>query len=218
MGTIARSTRQKSFFDPIKKVELNYGVEKSKVAPRAVNILKENRQAFGIMVSKTYSLEEAFSYPITSVPLSGAIPEGTLRQGEKVSFRNFHISSAEASHSHIPKNCSWYIDEMSTVRSTKPGKTYLEWFRRFERFILPPIEAEPVAAGIINDTYRDDSLKRGTRKERGESDVKVLIEGFEQHMLQGTKWQEVLTRGDNKEELINLILRYFQSENVLERL
>ena len=65
---------------------------------------------------------------------------------------------------------------------------YLEWLGRFETFILPPIEAEPVAVGIINDTYGDDSLKRGTRKERGKSDVRVLIEGFEQHMLQGTKW------------------------------
>ena len=59
---------------------------------------------------------------------------------------------------------------MATVRSIKPGKTYLEWGGRFERFILSP--AEPVAVGIINDTH-NDSLKRGTRKERGESDVSV---------------------------------------------
>ena len=43
----------------------------------AVNILKEDRQAFGIIVSNAYSLEEASSYPITPVPLSGATPEGT---------------------------------------------------------------------------------------------------------------------------------------------
>ena len=40
----------------------------------------------------------------------------------------------------------------------------------------------------------------------------VLIEGFDQHMLQGTKWPEFLTRGDNKEELINLILRNVQKQ------
>ena len=110
--SVRLSTRQKSFFDPIKKVKLNYGVEKPKVTPSAVNILKEDRQAFGIIISKAYRLEETFSYPITSVTLS----EGTLRQGEKASFRNFLISSAEASHSHIPKNCFWYIDGIAAVR------------------------------------------------------------------------------------------------------
>ena len=37
----------------------------------------------------------------------------------------------------------------------------------------------------------------------------VLIEGLEQHMLQGTKWQEFLTRGDNKKRAHQFDIKIF---------
>ena len=78
----------KSFFDPISKLKLNTGIKKKKRKPRAVEVLKEDKQAFGILVGKAISNEEAFSHPLTSLPLSIATCEGNLYQGDKADFRN----------------------------------------------------------------------------------------------------------------------------------
>ena len=43
--------------------------------------LKEDCQAFGVLISETTSLQDAFSYPLTTYPLSISNPDGTLRQG-----------------------------------------------------------------------------------------------------------------------------------------
>jgi hypothetical protein len=65
--------------------------------------------------------------------------------------------------------------------------------------------------GFINDTYKENSIKGGTRKERGETGPRVRIEGFDQHMLQGNKQQDFLNSGKNKEELLRLILKYLET-------
>ena len=89
---------------------------------------------------------------------------------------------------NTPKNCSWFIDGFAAIRSLKPKKTYREWLKSLLLFITPPKESEPIQVGLINDTYKEDSIKGGTRKERGESGPRVGIEEFDQHMLQGSKW------------------------------
>ena len=48
-----------------------------------VTVLKQDRQAFGSLLSKSVSLEEAFKYPVTSLPLSIATGEVELRQSGK---------------------------------------------------------------------------------------------------------------------------------------
>ena len=55
-------------------MKLNTGIVKKKKAIKAVSILKGDRHAFGLIVTKAVTLEEEFSYPITSVPLSIATP------------------------------------------------------------------------------------------------------------------------------------------------
>ena len=54
------------------------------------------------------------------------------------------------------------------------------------------------------------------RRSRGDTGdgPKVKIEGFDQHMLQGNRWKEFLTNGDNKNELIRLIGRYISTEEI----
>ena len=67
----------------IQKVNLDTGIKRRKQAARAIAVLKEDIQAFGLLVEKSLSLEETLQYPITSVPLSLAYPDGHLRQGNK---------------------------------------------------------------------------------------------------------------------------------------
>ena len=81
-------------------------------------------------------------------------------------------------------------------------------------FVEPPKDSCPSYVGFINDTYKQISRKNGTRKFRGETGRNIHIDGFEQHMPQGLKWVEFLNNNFNKEELINLISQYLQSDDI----
>ena len=79
------------------KNKLMTGIEKKVKTKKAVEILKEDCQAFGTIAAKALSLREAFTYPITSYPLNVADLDGHLRQSDKASFRNLLIEEANAS-------------------------------------------------------------------------------------------------------------------------
>eukprot|EP00112_Aurelia_sp_Birch-Aquarium-sp1_P023401 Seg6964.2 transcript_id=Seg6964.2/GoldUCD/mRNA.D3Y31 product="hypothetical protein" protein_id=Seg6964.2/GoldUCD/D3Y31 len=133
-------------FDPIKRVKLSNGVEKKKAVPKAVTLLKEDRQAFGLIIAKSVSLQEAFEYPITTVPLAVATTDSTLRQSDKASLRNFLINECNSVSEEPPKNCSWFIDGLAAVRSFQPKKTYREWLRSFLQFTKLPKDVEAIQA------------------------------------------------------------------------
>ena len=78
-----------NFSDPMTKVNLNTGLKKTKKIWKPVSVMKEDRQAFGVMLGEEENLEETFRYPVTSVPLSLAFPDATLRQNPKYHFRNY---------------------------------------------------------------------------------------------------------------------------------
>ena len=67
---------------------------------------------------------------------------------------------------------------------------------------------------MIIDTYVQRSVKEGTREERGEAGSWVQLEKYDQHMMQGKKWQEFLRQGEHKEQLIELIWKYFEERQV----
>ena len=68
----------------IKKNNLRSGVKRYKKGkePSTMVVLKEDCQAFGVIVSKLASKEVAFAHPITSAPLAVATPEGEQRQSD----------------------------------------------------------------------------------------------------------------------------------------
>jgi hypothetical protein len=73
-----------NFFDKIVNLKIRTSQEKAKKDPKAVNVLKEDRQAFGVLVGKVTTPEEAHSHPLTIVPLVLATPERDVRPGSKV--------------------------------------------------------------------------------------------------------------------------------------
>eukprot|EP00794_Sanderia_malayensis_P015391 gene15391-biopygen12814 len=177
-----------------------------------MSLLKEDRQAFGLIIAKASSLEEAFEYPISSVPLSIATPDATLRQSEKASLRNFLINDSSAFTDQLPKNAHWLVDGMAAVRSLKPKETYSEWIKSFITLTTHAKIADARSLGIINDTDKECSIKCGTRQNRGSAGQRVQLEGFKQHMLQGEKWQEFFHSGENKNALISLMSNFLVSE------
>ena len=61
---------------------------------------------------------------------------------------------------------------------------------------------------VINNTYKVDNIKNMKRQERGTSSTKFNITGFEQNMLQGKTWQELLSDNEYKNQLIKMIKQY----------
>ena len=206
----------KGFFDSILRTKLNTGIEKAKKLPKAVEILKEDRQAFGIIIAKSLSMDEAFKYPITTVPLSLATIEFSLRQSDKATFRNLLLEESQCVAEVPPKNCAWFVDGMAIVRSLKPKTTYKEYIDALLKYVTPKEDLEPYIVGIINDTYRKVSVKVGMRQDRGEAGPRLHISSPNQHMFQGMRWKEFLHDGENKEELIKTMAKYFQTIDAIK--
>ena len=62
---------------------------------KAISLLKEDRQALGLFVSKCMDKETAFHYPLTTYPLTVADPSGTFYQPTgKHLFRNKILKSS----------------------------------------------------------------------------------------------------------------------------
>ncbi len=203
---------EKSFFDPIPRKRLSTGIKKKQKTKASIEILKEDKQAFGLMVSKSVSMEEAFNFPITSVPLSIDTTEYSLRQSDKSQFRNLLIKKSESTTDVAPKRCAWFIDGMAAIRSLKAKTTYKEFIYCLVQFVTPSRELEPNSVGIINDTYIEKSIKEGTRKDRGDKGPRVHFSNVNQRMLQGVQWESFFHNGENKENLISAIADYLQSK------
>ena len=56
-----------SIFDRIKLTKLKTGREKCKKVAKEVSILKEDTQAFGLIVAKSAKIEDAFSYHVIAI-------------------------------------------------------------------------------------------------------------------------------------------------------
>lgn len=176
-------TGKVSFFHPVKKNNINTGIEKKKKNSKKVDILIEEKQAFGVMISKCKSKEEAFSYPITSLPLSIANPNGTLYSADKAKFRNFLIGSS--THNKCNYDATWIIDLGYAIRQIKPKDTYKEYYNDLLEYVLPGKLLRPSSLVIAVDEYRKYSTKEGERRNRRdgkEEGKRIHVNGFNQKM------------------------------------
>eukprot|EP00794_Sanderia_malayensis_P005059 gene5059-5718_t len=199
------------FFQPIKRLMLSTGLKKVKKQPKAVSILKQDRQAFRTLLTKSINLETAFQHPLTEVPLSLATPGGELRQAPKHLLRNDIIEEANDITNVCPENARWLIDGIAAMRCVKARETYKEWLRALLKFSTPPLQSRPLSVEIINNTYRKDSVKSGTRQRRCEESSRIHIQGYDQKMLQGNAWNSVFNNIENKTELVELTANFFQT-------
>ena len=200
-----------NIYQPIKRLMLTTGLKKTKKQPKAVSILKQDRQASGTLLTKSINLEVAFQHPLTEIPLSIATPGGELRQAPKHVLRNHIIEEANAISNACPENARWLVDAMAAMRCVKARATYKEWLLAILKFSTPPIHSHPLPVKRINDTYRKDSVKNGTRQKRGEEFARTHIQEYDQKMLQGNAWNAVFNDIENKKELIELAAIFFSN-------
>ena len=166
---------KKSFFDPICKNYIKTGLEKKKKTLKKMSLLQEDCQAFGMLVAKATSLEEAFQIPLTTVPLSIFEGLNELRSSDKSALRNYIIRDADAAENSYPIRAKWIIDGMAIIRATKPEATYGDFFQTILQSCMPPKDANAIYVEIIMDKYLENSVKGCTRKKRGDQSTRVHI-------------------------------------------
>ena len=67
----------KGFFEPIAKLQIALGIKSKKKTPKAISVIKEDIQAFGVIRGDEIDLNEALKFSITSTPLIIENPDGT---------------------------------------------------------------------------------------------------------------------------------------------
>ena len=204
----------KKFFDTIKQTNLDTGI-KRKPRVNKVSAIKEDRQAFGIVLSENIDLEEALQYPLTTFPFSLATPEGNLRQrNNKSLLRNFLITEANATVENPDLIRSrWIVDRMALIRPLKTCQIYNLYFESFIKFISPPKFLEPIQIEIANDICKYESTKGNTRTKMGIEQQQTVLTSVSQNMLQPDAWKWFLNNIDNKTNLINLLVAYLRSDS-----
>ena len=110
----------------------------------------------------------------------------------------------------------WIIDWMAVIRSLKPKKTYTKFKESLLRLISPEQKLISLSIELVNDIYREDSIKEGTRLKRGKTSPRTHVYTLEQNMLQGKDWAEFFFNNSNKTGLLRLVFQYCknQSENL----
>ena len=109
-----------SIFDSITKSKIKTGMEKEKKESRKLDILKEDKQAFGLLVGKVSTPADVLAFPLTTIPLALADVDKTLRsQTTKAVLRNHIIETAKAVKSKLETEdtVDWYVDGMLPVNS-----------------------------------------------------------------------------------------------------
>ena len=207
-----------SFFRPIQNPKIKTGLQQPKKAARALNIVKEEKQAFGTLVGKATSAREAHSYPLTTVPLALSTEDQDLRQGSKSILRNYMVKEASAMTDQAPIRADWIVDGMAAVQSVFPKDTWGEFADSLYRFCMPPKIVNPSSLMIIMDTYGKKRIKAMTQKRKGHSGRKVLINEKGQAMPKGKDWNTFLQSGDNKTELIKFLANHYKSDSFRSKL
>ena len=75
------------FFTPSKKTKLKTSVEKVNRSLSTIVVVKEDRQAIRLLVSKAGCLQQAFTHLITTLLLSITKADSTLRQSNKATLQ-----------------------------------------------------------------------------------------------------------------------------------
>ena len=210
----------KNIFNTITKNSIKTGIVTKKKPCKTVDILKEDKQVFGLIISKCASKEEGFSFPMTYYPLPIAKSEELLYSSDKAKFRNDVIGE---SYSNLPlSNAAWIVDAGYAIRQVKPKATYREFYNDLLNWMIPDSIHRPRRLIICIDDYREKSTKDGERKDRRdgkEEGKRIYVSGAEQIMPKGKlKWADFLSNGKNKNDLMQCFGIYLKTDEASKKL
>ena len=155
-----------SFFAPIKNPKLKTGFEVIVREAKVINQLKEDKQAFGLLVAKETSPEEVYSY----------------QQSQKTPFRNYLINESKSTRKEVPTDA----DGMAVVWAMSIKSTWKELADTFLEAVTSQEYLHPTSIQIITDTYEDNQIKEMTQRSTGISGQRIFISNEGQTMPQNT--------------------------------
>ena len=191
------------FKNASKKVEVKYDCKKSLVEVNR-NILAKVL-AHSAKTGRTINFQAALAYPLSSVPLAFANPDGSRRVTKKSQLMEIVLSYSEQETMHesnlIPKEATaaYIVDLVALIRSL-PGVS--DTYRELTQRIVDTLPTCYARVDIVADTYRKDSLKNSERLKRGHS-AKVLINSAVSKLPRN--FSDFLKNGENKGRMIEII-------------
>ena len=124
----APEAKRIDFCISLPKSKIRAGLEKVKVKNNTLDVIKEDRQAFGLLVGKVQTPSEALKYPLTTVPLALAEPHQKLRQqSTKATLGRFVYEKLDSIVKETPDEADWSVDEMAAVAAVPPQETYKDF-------------------------------------------------------------------------------------------
>ena len=88
-------------------------------------MIKENRQAFGLLLGKVQTPSEALKYPLTTVPLALAEPDQALRQqSTKATLRRLLYEKSDSIIKETPDEADWLVEGMAAVAVLQRQETF----------------------------------------------------------------------------------------------
>ena len=116
-------------------------------------ILKTDRQAFGVLLGKGVDLRQSFAFSITPLIQSAwQLQMEIYDRVLKVCFEITMIEQADAVIEHPPFNTRWIYDGMAILRILKPKKsTYRELIEILINVITESSRSFPITIEMVND-------------------------------------------------------------------
>ena len=208
------------FFASIPKSKIRNGLEKVKVKNNTLDMIKEDRQAFGLLMGDFQTPSKALKYPLTIVSLTLAEPDETLRQqSTKATLRRFLYKKSDAIYKETPEEADWLVDGMAAVAAVAPQETYKDFADATLSYCKPKDVACPKSLTIIFDSYNSTSIKQSIQIKRGQPGRRVYITSMMQKMPTRDDWDKFLNNGGNKSELAKAITDYYyKPKSIREKL
>lgn len=187
---------------------------KSKVKGKEV-VLKADRNLFQrlLIIANVRKLDirNMLTYNLGPLPLSIALPDGSLNKTAKASLLHCIESHVQPSpQDDILPGSVWNIDGMAMVQEMSP-RHIPTTFGKLAEYLLKQLVnlALSVRSNVIHfvvDTYRNDSIKK---VERGRRSIggSVLTKIYSEEQQVPHQWKKFLACGDNKAELIRFLFQ-----------
>ena len=218
--------KEKGFHDPIKRKNLKLfasGNRKVQIEKSSqVRTIEANRNVLASLLSlsaktgQVIDFEKALTYPLSSVPLSLANPDGTRRTTAKSKLQGIILDHCSKPVGH-PKETSpdksnvsaFLIDMMAVIRTlTEIPENYEELTWKF----MKTLPRNYYRVDIVADTYQETSIKTAERNKRGCSE-KIIIQSAKSKIPRN--FNEFLKNGENKRRMISLMVNVLK-ENRLQ--
>ena len=209
--------KEKGFHDPIKRNNLKlFSSGNRKVQTEQstqVKTIEANRNILASLLSlsaktgQVIDFEKALKYPLSSVPLSLANPDGARRTTAKSKLQGIILDHCSNPVGHpietLPdkRNVSAFlIDMMAVIRTlTEIPENYEDLTWKF----MKALPRNYCRVDIVADMYQEMSIKSAERKKRGCSE-KIIIQSAKSKIPRS--FNEFLKNGENKRRMISLMV------------